>query len=74
LPENPEPGAQLVPKKASLLQVVRIVISMLFMIGRKQDYEPDAPTIGLARLISVACIAAALLIASLVLLATFVTR
>jgi hypothetical protein len=62
--------AQPVPKKATLLQVVRIVISGLFMIGRSRDYGPSAPTIGPARLIIVAIIGAVLLIAALVLLAT----
>lgn len=74
LPGNAEPNARPVPKKATLLQVVRIVVSGLFMIGRNRDYGPDAPTIGPARLIIVAFIGAALLIAGLVLLATFITR
>ena len=56
-------------KRASLLQVIRIVVSMLFMIGRNRDYAADAPTIGAARLIVVAIIAAALVIAGLVILA-----
>lgn len=62
--------AQPVPKKATLLQVVRIVISGLFMIGSSRDYGPGAPTIGPARLIIVAIGGAVLLIAALVLLAT----
>ena len=66
LPDKSEPA----PKKATLLQVVRIVFSMLFMIGSNRDYGPDAPTIGPARLIIVAVIGAALLIAGLVLLAS----
>lgn len=66
LPGKSEPA----PKKATLLQVVRIVVSMLFMIGRNRDYGPDAPTIGPAQLIIVAVIGAALLIAGLVLLAS----
>lgn len=72
LPEVPDPPPA--PKRATLLQVVRIVVSMLFMIGRNRDYAADAPTIGPARLIIVAVIGAALLIASLVLLATFIAR
>ena len=69
---GPEPPP--VPKKASLLHVIRIVISMLFMIGRNRDYGADAPTIGPARLILVAIIGAALLIVSLVLLASFIVH
>jgi hypothetical protein len=65
-PENSPPA----PKRASLLQVIRIVVSMLFMIGRNRDYAADAPTIGAARLIIVAIIGAALVIVALVLLAT----
>lgn len=57
------------PKKASLLQVIRIFVSMLFMIGRNRDYAADAPTIGAARLIIVAIIGMALVIAGLVILA-----
>jgi hypothetical protein len=69
-----EPDAQPVPKKATLLPVARIVVSGLFMIGRSRDYGPAAPTIGPARLIIVAFIGTALLIAALVLLATIITR
>jgi hypothetical protein len=71
LPQQTEAEA---PKKATLLQVVRIVISMLFMIGRNRDYDADAPTIGPARLILVAIIGAALLIAGLVTLATSIAH
>lgn len=62
------------PKKATLMQVIRIVISMLFMIGCNRDYGPNAPTIGPARLIIVAIVGAALLIAGLVLLATTIAH
>ena len=62
------------PKQASLLQVARIVVSGLFMIGRNKDYGPDAPQIGPARLIVMAFIGAALLIAALVALVKLVTR
>ena len=62
------------PKKATLLQVVRIVLSMLFMIGRNRDYGPDAPTIGPGRLIIVAIVGAALLIGGLVFLASHIAR
>jgi Protein of unknown function (DUF2970) len=73
MPLLPETEAE-APKKATLLQVVRIVISMLFMIGRNRDYGADAPTIGPARLIVVAIIGAALLIAGLVTLATSIAH
>ena len=53
---------------------MRIVISMLFMIGRNRDYGADAPTIGPARLILVAIVGAALLIAGLVTLATSIAH
>jgi len=72
-PGKPDPAPQ-VPKKASLLHVVRIVVSMLFMVGRNRDYGPDAPAIGPAQLIVVAVIGAALVIAGLVALATLITR
>lgn len=73
-PGNAGPDASPAPKKATLLQVVRIVVSMLFMVGRNRDYAPDAPTIGPTRLIIVAIVGAALLIASLVMLATLIAR
>jgi|GraSoi_2013_40cm_1033754.scaffolds.fasta_scaffold12894_1 hypothetical protein len=63
-----------VPKKASLLQTIRIVVSMLFMVGRNRDYGPNAPTIDPLKLALVALIGAALLIAGLVLLATTIAR
>jgi hypothetical protein len=74
LSDKPQPDAQPVPKKATLLHVVRIVVSGLFMIGRKRDYGPAAPTIDPVRLIIVAFVGAALLIAALVLLATFIAQ
>jgi hypothetical protein len=72
LPHNPDLDARTAPKKATLLQVARIVVSMLFMVGRNRDYGPDAPAIGAARLIIVAVIGAALVIAGLVALAIFI--
>jgi hypothetical protein len=63
-----------VPRQATLGQVARIVVSMLFMIGRNRDYGPDAPAIGPARLIIVAVIGAALVIAGLVALAAYIAR
>ena len=71
LPEDTE--AQ-VPHKATLLQLVRIVISMLFMIGRNKDYGAAAPTIDPVKLIFVAIIGAALVIAGLASLAMFIAR
>lgn len=71
LPEDTE--AQ-VAQKATLLQLVRIVISMLFMIGRNKDYGAAAPTIDPVKLIFVAIIGAALVIAGLVSLAMFIAR
>jgi hypothetical protein len=69
-----DPETPSVPKKATLLHVIRIVISMLFMIGRNRDYGADAPIIGPAQLIIVAIIGAALLIVCLVLLASFIVH
>lgn len=74
LPRNPDLDAPPAPKKATLLQTARIVVSMLFMIGRNRDYGPDAPKIGPARLIIVAVIGAALVITGLVLLATYIAH
>ena len=68
----PEPPSE--PKRASLLQLIRIVISMLFMIGRNKDYGAKAPTIDPVQLIFVAIIGTALLIGGLVTLATFIVR
>jgi hypothetical protein len=67
---SPPEATQSPPKRASLLQVIRIVISMLFMIGRNRDYATDAPTISAARLIIVAIVGAAIVIGGLVFLAT----
>ena len=61
------------PKKATLLQLARIVASGFVMIGRGRDYEPGAPTIDPVRLIILAFAGAALLIGVLVLLVTFIT-
>ena len=71
LPEGTEPDAR---KKAGLLQTVRIVISMLFMIGRNKDYGAEAAPIDPVKLIFVAIIGAALLIAGLVTLAMYIAR
>ena len=71
LPEDTE--AQ-VAQKATLLQLVRIVISMLFMIGRNKDYGAEAAPIDPVKLIFVAIIGAALLIGGLVMLATSIAH
>jgi hypothetical protein len=75
-PESGKSGPDIPPgpKKASLLQLVRIVVSMLFMIGRNRDYGSNAPAIDPVKLIFVAIIGAALVIAGLVSLAMFITR
>ena len=70
----PEDNEAQVAQKATLLQLVRIVISMLFMIGRNKDYGAAAPTIDPVKLIFVAIIGAALVIAGLVSLAMFIAR
>ena len=69
-----EPEVAQPAKKASLLHVMRIVVSLLFMIGRNRDYGPQAPVITPARLIVVSLIGAALLVAALVMLASFIAR
>ena len=71
LPEGAGPEA---PKKAGLVQVVRIVVSMLFMIGRNKDYGAEAAPIDPVKLIFVAIIGAALLIGGLVMLATSIAH
>ena len=69
-----EPELAQPPKKASLLHVVRIVISLLFMIGRNRDYGPQAPVITPARLIIVSVIGAVLLVAGIIMLASFIAH
>jgi hypothetical protein len=70
LPENSRPESRPPARKASWLQVAWIVVSGLFMIGRKRDFGPDAPRISPAQLIVAAVIGAALLIGGLILLAS----
>src|SRR3954468_6740227 len=72
--QSTEPELAQPAKKASLLHVVRIVVSLLFMIGRNRDSGPQAPVITPARLIVVSLVGAALLAAGLVLLASFIAR
>ncbi len=62
------------PEKASLLRTIRIVISMLFMIGRNRDYGASAPEIDPIRLVFVGIIGAALVVAGLVTLAMFIAH
>ena len=69
-----EPELTQPPKKASLLHVVRIVISLLFMIGRNRDYGPQAPVITPARLIIVSVVGAVLLVTALIMLASFIAH
>ena len=57
-------------REGGWLHVARVVVSMLFMIGRARDFDPDAPTIGPGRFIVMALVVAALLLGGLVLLAT----
>ena len=78
-PMNPEPrdhrpSHPLQPKKASLLQTVWVVLSGLIMIGRSRDFAPSAPKLDPILLVIVALVSAALLIAGLVMLASFVAR
>ena len=72
-PANKDSETPPAPKKATLLQVARIVASGFVMIGRGRDYAPGAPTIDPVRLIVLALIAAALLIGALVLLVRVIT-
>lgn len=61
-------------KKANLLQVIWIVVSGFFMIGRNRDYGPDAPKISPAQLVIVAVIGALVFVVSLITLVSFITR
>ena len=69
-----EPELAQPPKQASLLHVARIVISLLFMIGRNRDYGPQAPVITPARLIIVSVIGAVLLVTGIIMLASFIAH
>ncbi len=71
---SPSGKIESAPKKATLLQTVRIVVSMLFMVGRNRDYGPAAPAIDPLRLALVALIGAVLVIAGLVTLASYLAR
>jgi hypothetical protein len=62
------------PRKASLLQVIWIVVSGFFMIGRNKDYGPDAPKITPAQLVIVAVIGAVLFVVGMVALVSFIIR
>lgn len=74
IPKQLTPEAVTNPKKASLLQVARIVVSMLFMVGRNRDYDANAPKIDPVQLAFVAIIGAALVIGGLVTLASWLAR
>ena len=69
--ENPAPAPL---KKANLLQVIWIVVSGFFMIGRNRDYGPDAPKVSPAQLVIVAVIGAVLFVVGLITLVSFITR
>ena len=69
--ENPAPAPL---KKANLLQVIRIVVSGFFMIGRNRDYGPDAPKVSPAQLVIVAVIGAVLFVVGLITLVSFITH
>ena len=72
--DNTRPDTPPAPRKASLLQTMWIVASGLVMIGRSRDFDPSAPKIDPVLLVIVALVGAVLLIASLVMLATFVAH
>jgi hypothetical protein len=62
------------PKKANLLQVIWIVVSGFFMIGRNRDYAPDAPKISPAQLVVVAVAGGVVFVLGLITLVSFITR
>ena len=75
MPALPDPPTSPpTPRKANLLQVIWIVVSGFFMVGRDRDYGPDAPKINPAQLIIVAVIGAALLVGGLITFVSFITR
>ena len=69
--ENPAPAPL---KKANLLQVIWIVVSGFFMIGRNRDHGPDAPKVSPAQLVIVAVIGAVLFVVGLITLVSFITH
>jgi hypothetical protein len=71
LSEKPAPVP---PRKANLLQVIWIVVSGFFMIGRNRDYGPDAPKISPAQLVVVAVVGAVLFVVGLITLVSFITK
>ena len=72
--EDVERSGRSAPKKATLLQVARVIVSGLFMIAPNRDLGPDAPKIGPVRLIAAAFIGFALVIAALLLLVSAITH
>jgi len=73
-PENAESSGKSPPKKATLLQVVRVLVSGLFMIAPNRDFGPTAPKIGPVQLIIAVLIGFALLVATLILVATTIAH
>ena len=72
--EMPGARGRQAPKRATPLQVARIVVSGLFMIGQNRDFGPDAPRIDPAHLIVGALIGFALIIASILWLVSTIVR
>ncbi|HYJ19735.1 MAG TPA: DUF2970 domain-containing protein [Burkholderiales bacterium] len=72
--QPPENSARDTPKKANLLQVIWIVVSGFFMIGRNRDYGPGAPKISPAQLVVVAVAGAVLFVVGLITLVSFITK
>ena len=69
-----KPTSPPTPRKANLLQVIWIVVSGFFMIGRNRDYGPDAPKVSPAQLVIVAVIGAVLFVVGLITLVSFITH
>ena len=71
---DPVPDARPRSHKATPLQVARIVVSGLFMIGQKRDFGPDAPRIDPVHLVVGALIGFALIIAAMLWLVSAIVR
>ena len=69
-----KPTSPPTPRKANLLQVIWIVVSGFFMIGRNRDHGPDAPKVSPAQLVIVAVIGAVLFVVGLITLVSFITH
>ena len=72
--EKAEPDDHALPKRATWMQVTRIVVSGLFMIGQNMDFVAGAPRIGPARLIIGALIEFAIVVGALLLLVSTITN